>query len=106
MVNGHGICHGGYMFLLADSTFAYACNSHNQRAVAGSAEIHFLMPVQLGDVLTARGEEQHLAGRTGVYDVRVSNRDGALVALFRGRSSTIRGTLVDAATPGNDGEPK
>ena len=95
MTNGHGICHGGYMFLLADSTFAFACNSHNQKAVAASAEIHFLAPAHEGDVLTAEGRELHLAGRSGVYDMRVTDQSGRLIALFRGKSATIRGTFVD-----------
>ena len=96
MTNGHGICHGGYTFLLADSTFAYACNSHGQRAVAASAEIHFLAPAHAGDVLTAEGVEQHLAGRSGVYDMRVTDQHGRVVALFRGKSATIRGRIDDA----------
>ena len=95
MTNEHGMCHGGYMFLLADSTFAFACNSHNQRAVAASAEIHFLAPAHEGDVLTAEGVEQHLAGRSGVYDMRVTDQNGRLVALFRGKSATIRGQFVE-----------
>jgi acyl-CoA thioesterase len=100
MTNGHGICHGGYMFLLADSTFAFACNSHNQRAVAASAEIHFTASAHEGDVLTAEGVELHLAGRSGVYDMRVTDQTGRLVALFRGRSATIKGRFVDAPDDG------
>jgi acyl-CoA thioesterase len=96
MTNGHGICHGGFMFLLADSTFAFACNSHDQRAVAASAEIHFLAPAHEGDVLTAEGRELHLAGRSGVYDMRVVDQTGRQVALFRGKSATIRGRFVRA----------
>jgi acyl-CoA thioesterase len=103
MTNGHGICHGGYMFLLADSTFAFACNSHNQRAVAASAEIHFLAPAHEGDVLTAEGVELHVAGRSGVYDMRVTDQDGRLVALFRGKSATIKGQFIDH--PGAAGAP-
>ncbi|RPH41160.1 MAG: hydroxyphenylacetyl-CoA thioesterase PaaI [Burkholderiales bacterium] len=95
MTNGHGICHGGYMFLLADSTFAFACNSHNQRAVAASAEIHFIASAHEGDVLTAEGVEQHLAGRSGVYDMRVTDQTGRLIALFRGKSATIKGQFVE-----------
>jgi acyl-CoA thioesterase len=97
MTNGHGLCHGGFMFLLADTTFAYACNSHNQRTVAAGAEIHFLAPAFEGDVLTAQGQEQHLAGRTGIYDVAVINQNGKRIALFRGRSAAIKGTLTPAA---------
>ena len=82
------------MFLLADSTFAFACNSHNQKAVAASAEIHFLAPAHEGDVLTAEGQEQHLAGRSGIYDTRVTDQNGKLVALFRGKSATIKGQFI------------
>ena len=96
MTNGHGICHGGFIFLLADSTFAFACNSRNQRAVAASAEIHFLIAAQEGDVLNAEGVEQHLAGRSGVYDTRVTDQNGRLIALFRGKSATIKGQFVEA----------
>jgi len=95
MTNGHGICHGGFMFLLADSTFAFACNSRNQRAVAASAEIHFLASAHEGDVLTAEGIEQHVAGRNGLYDIRVTDQDGRLVAMFRGRSATIKGRFIE-----------
>ena len=100
MTNGHGICHGGYMFLLADSTFAFACNSHNQRAIAAGAEIHFVASAHEGDVLTAEGLELHLAGRSGVYDMRVTDQDGRLVALFRGRSATIKGRFVETPDAG------
>lgn len=99
MTNGHGICHGGFMFLLADSTFAFACNSHNQKAVAASAEIHFLAAAHEGDVLTAEGQEQHLAGRSGVYDTRVTDQNGRLIALFRGKSATIKGQFIDTPVP-------
>lgn len=97
MVNGHNLCHGGLIFTLADSTFAFACNSHNQRAVAAGASIEFLAPAFLGDVLTAEGVEQALKGRTGVYDMKVSNQNGEVVALFRGKSATIKGMLVEDA---------
>jgi acyl-CoA thioesterase len=97
MVNGHDLCHGGLIFTLADSTFAFACNSHNQRAVAAGASIEFVAPAYLGDVLTAEGAEQVLKGRTGVYDMRVVNQKGELVALFRGKSATIKGQLVEDA---------
>ena len=103
MTNGHGICHGGYMFLLADSTFAFACNSHNQRAVAASAKINFLASAHEGDVLTAEGVEQHVAGRSGVYDMRVTDQHGRLIALFRGKSATIKGRFI--GSPG-DGAPQ
>jgi len=97
MVNGHNLCHGGLIFTLADSTFAFACNSHNQRAVAAGASIEFLAPAFLGDVLTSEGVEQALKGRTGIYDMKVSNQKGELIALFRGKSATIKGLLVDDA---------
>jgi acyl-CoA thioesterase len=97
MVNGHNLCHGGLIFTLADSTFAFACNSHNQRAVAAAASIDFLAPAFLGDVLTAEGVEQALKGRTGVYDMKVRNQKGELIALFRGKSATIKGLLVEDA---------
>jgi acyl-CoA thioesterase len=97
MVNGHAICHGGFIFTLADSTFAFACNSHNHVTVAQGATIEFLAPGKLGDVLTAIGEERHMAGKTGIYDIRVSNQDGRSVALFRGKSFRIGGHLVEPA---------
>ena len=102
MVNGHQLCHGGLIFTLADSTFAFACNSHNQRAVAAGCAIEFLAPAFLGDVLTAEGVEQTLRGRSGIYDMKVSNQKGETIALFRGKSATIKGTLVplDEGGPG------
>lgn len=95
MVNGHGICHGGYMFLLADSTFAFACNSYNERAVAAHCDISFVKPVKLGDVLTARGREVWREGRNGIYDITVTDQTGATVAEFRGRSRTIGGPVIE-----------
>ena len=97
MVNGHNFCHGGLILTLADSTFAFACNSHNQRAVAAGASIEFLAPAYLGDVLSAEGLEQSLMGRTGVYDMKVRNQKGEVIALFRGKSATIKGLLVEDA---------
>jgi acyl-CoA thioesterase len=97
MVNGHNLCHGGLIFTLADSTFAFACNSHNQRAVAAGCSIEFLAPAFLGDVLTAEGLEQALRGRTGVYDMKVTNQKNELIAVFRGKSATIKGQLVEGA---------
>ncbi|MFP5406854.1 MAG: hydroxyphenylacetyl-CoA thioesterase PaaI [Gammaproteobacteria bacterium] len=96
--NGHGVCHGGYIFLLADTAFAFACNSHNQRAVAAGASIEFLAPAHEGDVLTAEGVERHLAGRHGVYDIEVSDQDGRRIALFRGKSATIKGRFFEEAS--------
>ncbi len=95
MVNGHNLCHGGLIFTLADSTFAFASNSHNQRAVAAGCSIEFLAPAFLGDVLTAEGVEQALRGRTGVYDMKVTNQKSELIAVFRGKSATIKGLLVE-----------
>lgn len=88
MVNGHAIGHGGYVFLLADTAFACACNSHGPVTVAAHAEITFIRPVHAGDVLTARAVERQRWGRSGVYDVTVSNPTG-VVAEFRGLSRTI-----------------
>jgi len=95
MVNGHDLCHGGMIFTLADTTFAYACNSHNQRAVAAGCAIEFLAPAHLGDVLTAEGVEVAHVGRSGVYDMKVNNQNGQLVAVFRGKAATIKGKLVE-----------
>jgi acyl-CoA thioesterase len=95
MVNGHGICHGGYLFLFADSAFAFACNSHGQRAVAAAASIDFLAPGKLGDRLTANGQMRHQATRTGLYDIEVKNQDDVVLAIFRGRSATIKGSFLD-----------
>lgn len=100
MTNGHGMCHGGYLFMLADTAFAYACNSHNQRTVAAGAEIHFVAPAQLGERLLAEAIERHRGARSGIYDVSITGADGRRIALFRGRSATIRGQLVpDGETP-------
>ena len=105
MVNLHGTAHGGLVFTLADSAFAYACNSHNKVAVASSCSIDFLRPAHLGETLTATAVEQALIGRSGVYDVRVENKRGELVALFRGKSAQIRGTVPEGA-PGGSGPPR
>ena len=91
MLNGHDICHGGFMATLADSTFAFACNSYNELTVASGFAVDFLAPARLGDVLTARCTEVSKAGRTGVYDVELSNQRGERVAVFRGRSYTVKG---------------
>ena len=98
-LNGHRICHGGFIFTLADSTFAFACNSHNKAAVAAGCSIEFLKPGQLGDVLTCEGAEQVLQGRHGIYDMKVSNQRGEVVAMFRGKSAQIPGTVVPEETP-------
>ncbi len=96
-LNGHKICHGGFIFTLADSTFAFACNSHNKVTVAAGCSIEFLKPGQLGDVLTCEGVEQVLQGRHGIYDMKVTNQRGEVVALFRGKSTSIQGTVVPEA---------
>ena len=96
MVNGHGIAHGGFIFLLADSAFAFACNSHNERAVAAQCNISFIKPGKLGDRLVATAWEISKTGRSGIYDVRVTVDDTAIAEL-RGHSRTIGGTWVPAA---------
>ena len=93
-LNGHQICHGGFIFTLADTTFAFACNSHNKVAVAAGCSIEFLKPGLLGDVLTCVGTEQTLTGRHGIYDMRVSNQHGEVIAMFRGKSAQIAGVIV------------
>lgn len=99
-LNGHQICHGGFIFTLADSTFAFACNSHNKNAVAAGCSIEFLKPAQLGDVLTCVGAEQVLQGRHGVYDMKVTNQRAEVVAVMRGKSAQIAGQVVnDPAVP-------
>jgi acyl-CoA thioesterase len=91
MLNGHDICHGGLIATLADSAFAFACNSYNEFSVASGFAIELLAPGRLGDVLTATCVEVSKAGRTGVYDTEVSNQRGQRIAVFRGRSHTVRG---------------
>ncbi len=98
MLNGHATCHGGYIFMLADSAFAFACNSHNLSTVGAGCTIDYLAPGRAGDVLVAEATEQALQGKTGVYDVTVKTADGRTIALFRGKSHRISGTVapVDA----------
>lgn len=93
-LNGHQMCHGGFIFTLADSTFAFACNSHNKATVASAASIEFLKPAHLGDVLTCDGVEQVLSGRHGVYDMTVRNQHDQVIALFRGKSAQIQGQVI------------
>ena len=93
-LNGHHMCHGGFIFTLADSTFAFACNSHNKATVASAASIEFLKPAHVGDVLTCVGVEQIMSGRHGVYDMTVRNQHDQVVALFRGKSAQIQGQVV------------
>jgi acyl-CoA thioesterase len=94
MANAQSLCHGGYIFLLADSAFGYACNTHNQRAVSAHASIAHLAPAYVKDRLTAEAREVERRTRRGVYDVKVVNQKGETVALFRGESNTVKGTWV------------
>jgi acyl-CoA thioesterase len=94
MCNGHGSCHGGYIFTLADSAFAFACNTYNQKSVAQHCNITYVNPAANGDQLTATATEISKQGRGGIYDVRVHNQKGDLIAEFRGHSRTIKGTLL------------
>jgi len=91
MANGHGIAHGGYTFALADTAFAFACNSYNTRVVAQNNAITYLTPGHVGELLTAEARETHRAGRSGIYDVTVTGEDGRAVALFRGHSRQVSG---------------
>ena len=93
--NGHGICHGGVTFMLADSAFAFACNSRNQSTVAQSNAITYTAPGRLGDRLTADAREVSLTGRSGIYDVTVKNQDDLVIAEFRGLSRAIKGHLFE-----------
>jgi acyl-CoA thioesterase len=97
MLNGHQTCHGGYIFMLADSAFAFACNSHNHNTVGAGCTIDYLAPGREGDLLTAEATEQALAGKTGVYDIRVVNQEGRTIALFRGKSHRVAGMVADVA---------
>lgn len=99
MVNGHGIAHGGFIFTLADSAFAFACNSHNERAVAAQCNISFIKPGKLGDRLIATAREISRTGRSGIYDVRVTV-DETAIAELRGHSRTLGGAWVPAAAAG------
>lgn len=95
MLNGHALCHGGLIFTLADTAFAFACNSYGDATVAATGSIDFLMPGREGDVLTASAQEIWRAGRSGIYEVVVTNQANDRVALFRGRSARIAGRLID-----------
>jgi acyl-CoA thioesterase len=103
MTNGHGICHGGFIFTLADSAFAFACNTYNQRTVAQQCAVTFLQPGLRGDTLTAHAVERNRSGRSGIYDVTVRNGQGDVIAEFRGHSRTIPGTLL--ASDADETEP-
>jgi acyl-CoA thioesterase len=93
-VNGQKICHGGFIFLLADSAFAFACNTYNERVVAQHCAVSFLRPAELDDLLTAHAREVYRSGRSGIYDVNVTREDGAMIAAFRGHSRVIDGKWV------------
>ena len=97
-VQGHGTCHGGFLFALADSAFAFACNSHDQATVALGCSIDYLAPALRDDVLTARASEVSRKGRTGLYHVRIENQRGELVAMFHGKSYKVRGTVLAQET--------
>jgi acyl-CoA thioesterase len=99
MVNGHDLCHGGYVFTLADSAFAFACNSYNQRTVAHHSAITFVNSARRGDRLVARAVERSRVGRSGIYDVTVTREEGLVIAEFRGHSRTIGGELVPGLKP-------
>jgi acyl-CoA thioesterase len=98
MVNGHAIAHGGVTFTLADSAFAFACNSRNEPNVALQASISYVAAARLGDLLVAEAAERSSKGRTGVYDITVTRGDGELVALFRGVCYRVKGTVLEGAT--------
>ncbi|MCY7315865.1 MAG: hydroxyphenylacetyl-CoA thioesterase PaaI [Rubrivivax sp.] len=99
MLNGHAICHGGLITTLADSAFAFACNTHNEITVASGFDVNLVAAAREGDVLTATAREINKAGRTGVYDVQVLNQHGDLVACFRGRSYTMKGKPLIEGLP-------
>lgn len=94
MVNGHGVCHGGFIFALADSALAFACNSYNDRAVAAAASIDFLAPAFEGNELMATASELWRSRRNGLYEVVVTNQHGEKVAFFRGRSHRLKGEIA------------
>lgn len=93
MIQGHGACHGGYLFTLADSAFAFACNTYDLATVASGCSIEYVAPAKEGDQLTATAEERSRGSRTGVYDITITNQDGQTVALFRGKSYQVRGSV-------------
>ena len=94
MLNGHQTCHGGFIFALADSAFAFACNSHNHTTVGAGCTIDYLAPGRMDDLLTAEAVERTLVGKTGIYDVTVSNQEGKMIATFRGKSHRVAGEVV------------
>lgn len=98
MANGHGTCHGGYIFTVADSAFAFACNTYIQRCVAQHVSITYIAPAFVGEVLTATAREVSRRGRGGIYDIAVRNPSGEVIAEFRGHSRTVKGTLIPEPT--------
>ena len=100
MCNGYRLCHGGMIFALADSAFAFACNSHNNVTVANNCSVAFVASAHAGDVLTADALERHRGGRSGICDVTVTDQGGRLIAIFRGHSTQIKGELVPGLTLG------
>ena len=106
MLNGHRSCHGGLIFTLADTAFAFACNSYNRTTVAASAGIEFLAPAMVNDVLTAVAEEQVRGSRLGIYDGVITNQNGQRIALFRGRSYRIQGTIAPEDAVGLQAGPE
>jgi acyl-CoA thioesterase len=99
MLNGHDLCHGGLVTTLADSAFAFACNAYDEVTVASGFTVDLVAPGRLGDVLTARAVEVSKAGRTGVYDIEVRNQRDERIAVFRGRSYTLKGRAVLPVAP-------
>lgn len=99
MLNGHDLCHGGLIATLADSAFAFACNAYNEVTVASGFDIHLMGSARQGDVLTAAATELSKGGRTGVYDIEVSNQRGEPIAAFRGRSYTMKGKPLVEGLP-------
>ena len=105
MVNGQAICHGGLLFTLADTAFAFACNSYDRYTVAAAGSIEFLRPARLGDDLLAVAEELHRGRRSGLYNVRVSGPRGQTIAEFRGRSATTGQPILEAGPEGGPDTP-
>ena len=99
MIQGHGMCHGGYMFTLADSAFAFACNTYDLATVAAGCSIEYMASARKGDQLTAHAIERARGRRTGVYDIEITNQDGRTVALFRGKSHQVQGSVRGTGDP-------
>lgn len=98
MTNGHGMCHGGFIFSLADSAFAFACNTYDERTVAQHCTVTYIAPAERGEILTARAHEVSKTGRSGIYDINVSTSGGKTIAEFRGNSRTIGGSIIEQDT--------